>query len=105
MLNVRAKKNIEIPDGGVSLFIFEQDRESGDVRPVRFHLEESQSGGLVLTAQKVLTDDEAGRLMDDLWEAGIRPTESGAACSGVVAAKDAHLCNLMEIIRCLLPTK
>ena len=105
MLNIRAKKNVEIPDGGVSLFIFEQDRDTQDVRPVQLTLGEPQSGRVALTAQKVLTDEEATRLMDDLWGAGVRPSGGEAGASGVIEAKNAHLCNLMEIIRCLLPAK
>ncbi len=103
MLNVRAKKNIEIPDGGVSLFLFEQNKETSDIRTVQMSAGEWQSNCIPLTAQKVLTDEEAVRLMDDLWESGIRPTDGAESSSGVVQAKNAHLSNLMEIIRCLLP--
>jgi len=105
MLNVRAKKNIEIPDGGISLFLFEQIKETSDIRVVQLTLGEIQSNNIPLTSQKVMTDEEATRLMDDLWGAGIRPTEGvpKPSSAGVIEAKDAHLGDMREIIRCLLP--
>jgi hypothetical protein len=43
-----------------------------------------------------LRADDAQRLMDELWRAGIRPTEGGGS-AGVMAAAQAHLADMRTI--------
>ena len=40
-----------------------------------------------------LDEDEIQRVMDDLWNAGIRPSHAGSA-SDVIEAKDAHIADM-----------
>jgi hypothetical protein len=49
-----------------------------------------------------LEDSAAQRLMDDLWNAGLRPTE-GKGSAGQLAATEAHLRTLQDLTKQILP--
>lgn len=44
-----------------------------------------------------LEDNEAQRLMDDLWNAGFRPTDAKVG-SELIKAKDDHIAHLWQIL-------
>ena len=52
----------------------------------------------------VMTDGEAQELMDELWRAGLRPSE-GAGSAGSLAATERHLKDMQRIAFMLLPEK
>lgn len=45
----------------------------------------------------VLDTDDAQTLMDDLWRAGLRPTE-GAGSAGSLAATERHLADMRKLV-------
>lgn len=45
-----------------------------------------------------LDRQEAQVLIDDLWQAGLRPSESGEGNSRLIVAKDAHITDLRAIV-------
>lgn len=50
-----------------------------------------------------LNEERAQQLMDDLWRAGLRPTE-GKASAGLAAAQESHLNHLAAILDRVLPS-
>lgn len=105
MLNIRAKRNRELPEEGIALFIFDHNGDAGETRRARLTLDEVQNDGIAVDPLTVMPEADAQRLFDDLWAAGLRPTADLGDVSGVLTAKNSHLSDLMEIIRCLLPDK
>lgn len=69
-------------------------RETNLARPVEFAVvpENTQFSEPAFT----LKEEEAQGLMDELWNAGIRPTE-GAGSAGSMAATQAHLADIRRI--------
>lgn len=62
----------------------------------------SSDPGVMFDAPPLLTDTAAQQLMDDLWRAGLRPTE-GAGSAGSLAATQKHLDHISRILDGVLP--
>lgn len=68
------------------------------VKPVQM---EGQEEGAYSEPAMVLTVNAAQRLMDELWRAGLRPTE-GTGSAGALAATERHLKDMQRIAFSLL---
>ena len=104
---IRAQAN-QSPEGGVAIFIFNQERK-GDVlfgaKPVTFGKEAVKVGEKIPHAAH-LANDEAQGLFDDLWSAGFRPAQADDTTSPeVLRAKDDHIADLRELLHKCLPSR
>lgn len=83
---------------GVDLYVFVPHLEDGTfsvvVGPVAFERVAVDASPPPLLS---LGREEAQRLMDDLWHAGLRPAQAVAG-DAVLAAKDAHIGDLRRIV-------
>lgn len=70
----RAKADLLL--GDVKLFVFTRER-NGDTAAARVSWTRVPEGG-ELPVTLSITKDQACRLMDDLWDAGIRPSEAAS---------------------------
>jgi len=102
---IRAQAN-QSPEGGVAIFIFNQERKgdsSYSAKPITFGKEEVKIGAMMPHATH-LANDEAQRLFDDLWQSGFRPPQGDMITSPEVArAKDDHIADLRELLHKCLP--
>lgn len=72
------------PDGGLPTF----------AEPVTLRRQETE--GNYVAPTMTLHREEAQRLMDALWEVGLRPTE-GSGSAGALAATERHLADMRRI--------
>jgi hypothetical protein len=79
---------------GIELYIGSEDRKS---RVKEIIIEEIESPFLVPEPSFQLSNDAAQTLMDDLWNAGIRPTE-GAGSAGAMRAVERHLEDMRTLV-------
>lgn len=79
--------------GDIGIYIYSEDRKSVFESITVRRLEEA-----VTVAHPIvrIKPDEARRLMDDLWRAGVRPTD-GSGSSGQLAATERHLADMKLI--------
>jgi hypothetical protein len=83
-----------VPDGGKNYI--------GRITWVEYSPEDFSDPGESFT----LSGDEWKQdLMDDLWRAGIRPTDSPRATPELIAAKDDHIKDLRNMITAILPAQ
>jgi len=59
--------------------------------------------GSLITPAASVSWESAQELADDLWRAGIRPTE-GKVSDKTLGAKDEHLKDLREILKAVMPS-
>jgi len=76
--------------GGVELLV-----RQGDAYGVNVTME-TKKQGLIVEPTLRIGMDEAQSLMDDLWNAGLRPTE-GAGSAGSLRATEKHLQDMHKI--------
>lgn len=70
-------------------------RETGVARPVEFDIVPENT--LFTEPAFFLRQEEAQGLMDELWTAGVRPTE-GSGSAGSMAAVQVHLADMRQIV-------
>lgn len=84
---------------GVSLYLRERpgDGRTLFASPVEM-VEMKQDPGVYSPAQPMvsLALDEAQRLMDELWQCGLRPSE-GTGSAGSLAATERHLADMRKV--------
>lgn len=103
-MNIRAKRDITAMNEAIAIFAFTETKEGG-IRPVeKLTLAGEQEPVVAFDPMITLTEKEATQLMDDLWSSGIRPSYP-VTREGEMSAKNAHIGDLMEIVRCLLPSR
>lgn len=90
-LQIRAKRD---KDGSVGLFIFDAAGETRAALPVTFG--EPSRTGEEIGPTLVLSEEAIALLLADLC---------GGDVGGVVNAQAAHIADLMETVRCLLPSR
>jgi hypothetical protein len=104
---IRAQVN-QSPEGGVAIFIFNQERKGDSLygaRPITFAKEEVKVGAKLPHAAHI-ANDEAQALFDDLWNAGFRPAQGEIATNPeVIKAKDSHIADLRELLHKCLPSR
>ena len=106
-MNIRAKRDSTTLIDAIAIFAFEETNDGG-IRPVeKLMLAGEQTPAVAFDPMITLTEKEATQLMDDLWRAGVRPSEAQAPMTNIdgVLLQRAHIDNLMEIIRCILPSR
>ena len=81
--NIELRAGVQMHDGTFSV-----------ARPMVF---EPMARGSVVPAFAVVEFEEAQRLMDALWQAGVRPTD-GTGSTGQLAATQAHLADLRRLV-------
>jgi hypothetical protein len=59
--------------------------------------ERLEPGTIAPPAPLQLSQDDAQRLMDELWQVGLRPSE-GTGSAGAMAAVQAHLQDMRELV-------
>lgn len=103
-MNIRAKRDSTAMEDTIAVFGFEKT-DGGNIRPVeKLTLAAMQEPGIAFDPMLTMTEKAATQLMDDLWNAGIRPSMP-VTREGEMSAKNAHIGDLMEIVRCLLPSR
>lgn len=70
---------------------------------VGFEFKEVNEGESAGGASFEMTNDRAQELMDDLWHAGLRPTE-GFGSAGAIRAVERHLDDYRKLVERFLPT-
>ena len=81
----------------IDVFVMEIDNPTGKVSACLQPVMTEIADGAEPTPTLRLHDEEAQALMDDLWAAGIRPTEA-AGSAGAMAAVQEHLKDLRRIV-------
>jgi hypothetical protein len=79
---------------GIELYIGSEDRK---LRVKEIIIEEMETSALVVDPSFQLSNDAAQTLMDDLWNAGLRPTE-GAGSAGALRAVERHLEDMRTLV-------
>jgi hypothetical protein len=85
-------------DRFVRLYLAESEQPDGSrmvATSVKF--ERIEPGLIAPPAPLELSQDEAQRLMDELWHVGLRPSE-GTGSAGAMAAVQAHLQDMRELV-------
>lgn len=95
----RAKRE-SITGDGIGLYVFERSNgQAFGAQPITLsQVPETHE----LQPAAVLNPGQAQKLMDDLWDAGVRPTE-GAGSAGAMAATQRHLDDLRALVFGLMP--
>lgn len=78
----------------VELYIASEDGKS---RARNVIMERVENEGVAYEPSFELTTDAAQTLMDDLWHAGLRPTE-GAGSAGALKAVERHLEDMRTLV-------
>lgn len=83
------------PWGGIGLYAYSEDRRTRvkDVVLEKIQEDTAFDNGPFITLDKV----QSQKLMDDLWNCGIRPTE-GAGSAGSLYATEQHLEDMRAIV-------
>jgi len=108
-MNLRAKANTDI-EGGFALFLFDQGEPGAELKPIsaKLSLDAPIAVGeaTALDPFLIIPDSRAQALLNDLWNAGLRPDgyTEGSETPAVIRAKDDHIAFLQETVRCLLPS-
>ena len=95
------------PEGGVAVFIYDQDKKGDPLRaakPITFCKQELLAGGILdMTAH--ISNEDAQTLFTELWDAGFRPQNTAAddMTSGVERAKNDHIRDLRELLHKCIP--
>jgi len=76
--------------GGIELRLFKNDKVAKDIVYKKTEI------GRYIEPVEILTKDQAQVLMDDLWTAGIRPTEGSGSAGSLKATQD-HLEDMRKI--------
>ena len=94
MNEFRARAEMDLSRGAYAIRMAFRDQQPGLMvaKPVEF---ERVQAGAYLPPALVLEPDAAQVLMDELWRAGIRPSEIGTA--GHLSATQAHLQDMRAI--------
>ena len=81
--------------GGVEVAVFGPRLNNGDTRVGTIQWE-TISENAEMKPLILMRNDQAQVLMDDLWNAGIRPTE-GAGTAGAMRAAEHHIADLRRV--------
>ena len=100
-LDIRASREPWLFDA-VTLRLLQRTVTDGQVStaaalPLVFKTRTPEECGTVIEPTMVFKPDEAQQLMDELWLAGVRPTE-GQGSVGQLAAVHAHLEDLRRLV-------
>lgn len=84
---------------GIALHIVERNHGEDSfsvAKPIEFEARRGDDVYLPSTEAILLPDSAAQMLIDELWKAGVRPTE-GAGSAGSLAATERHLKDMQKI--------
>jgi hypothetical protein len=98
-LELMAKK--EDWSKGISLYARTKDKPFAVAQPVSFV---SQPAGYKIEPMLCMSYTEAQKLMDQLWDCGLRPSE-GSGSAGALAATERHLKDMQRIVFSNLESK
>lgn len=90
----------------VDLFAFARHDDSVRITamPVTFFSEDNSKVGTEAQPFMSVDRDSAQRLMDELWNVGLRPSE-GSGSAGSLAATERHLADLRAIVQKTMDVK
>jgi hypothetical protein len=93
LINIQAER--EISNDSISVYIGHRD-EAGKLSVVSQMLVPHEAG-TVMEPSLRLKRDHAQRLMDELWNCGLRPSE-GSGSAGSLAATERHLADMRRLV-------
>lgn len=100
---IYARRDFDIGDG-VALYMFVvADNGKRYQVEITYEMKPIEEGS-ISRPQMFLRDEQAQRLMDQLWDCGLRPTE-GKGSAGALAATEAHLSDMRTFATKLLNHK
>lgn len=92
MIEIRAQRSLML--NAVQLAIF--DRDAGGQPAVGEIVFTRHEPGRIVNPAVALSDEAATVLMDELWAAGVRPTQQGSV--GQLAAVSYHLEDMRKLV-------
>jgi len=91
-MEIRAMKHANWVHGGIQIFVLDPERKIYAV----LECKKDENEYAEIPAAAVLRTQQAQTLMDDLWNAGLRPSE-GSGSAGAMAAVQQHLADMRKI--------
>lgn len=67
------------------------------MQPVEFKVIEESDAGLESRAAMAMSKEDLQSLMDEIWSAGVRPSE-GSGSAGSLAATERHLADMRALV-------
>lgn len=104
MMNLQVRAVAAHWNDAIELVIYEKPLDGGRIvlsDTVWTKIDEASAATVNVQPSFSIPTSAAQRLMDDLWNAGIRPTD-GTGSTGQLAATQAHLKDMQELSRKLL---
>ncbi len=103
--NIKIRAQSAPWDGGIEIAVM--SRSESETGPTRLHYASNLTFQEITLGERLepllrLSRDQGQTLMDDLWNAGIRPTE-GTGSAGSLAATQKHLDDYRKLVDRILP--
>lgn len=93
---MRFKVERHVFDNFVGFYMVDTDAYGRRFHPERIVLKEYEEGAMVPEFMEI-SEDDAQRLMDEMWNAGFRPSE-GSGSAGALKAVQDHLADMQKIV-------
>lgn len=101
-IKVFIERQVWSPEGHLAVYIHRRSGKEGELRtgialPMEFRVRTPEEEGGRMEPALELTPEDGQAFMDELWRAGLRPTE-GTGSAGSLAATERHLEDMRALV-------